>query len=95
MSGNKRINGSTGPGVTPMAYRLNRTRLYAAAELLGDMTDAAIRDRTGISLGTFSRLVNLQVEPAIRYLHVLSEHYGVPVKELYEEVPTATAGAVA
>jgi len=66
--------------------RLKTQRLYAAAELLGDTTDLAIRDRTGITPGTFSRLVHHHVEPKVRYLELFSHHYTVPIEELYEEV---------
>lgn len=76
-----------------MAYRLNTARLYDAAEAVGDTSDAAIRNRTGISVGTFSRLVNKQVEPGIRYLDLFNEHYGVPLDELYLEVPDTEAVA--
>lgn len=78
-----------------MTYRLNTDRLREAAAALGDVNDAAIRERTGISTGTLSRLVNHQVEPGIRYLHTFEHHYGVPVRELYEEVSDSAAGAVA
>lgn len=79
-----------------MPYRLNTKALYKAAEALGDTSDAAIRERTGIPLGTFSRLVNRQVEPGIRQLDILSAAYAVPVADLYEEETiTSPASAVA
>lgn len=79
-----------------MPYRLNTERLRAAAAALGDNTDTAIRERTGISLGTLSRLVNGHVEPSIRHLDVLSVTYSVPVPDLYIETPEdLPAGAVA
>lgn len=78
-----------------MPIRLNRERLYAAAAAIGDTSDLAIRERTGISLGTFSRLVNRVVEPSVRNLDILSATYGVPVGELYEDVAESTSGAVA
>jgi transcriptional regulator with XRE-family HTH domain len=78
-----------------MPIRLNCERLFAAAAVLGDTSHLAIRERTGISLGTFSRLVNRQVEPSVRNLNILSVTYDVPVGELYEEVAESVSEAVA
>lgn len=79
-----------------MPYRLNIKALYKAAALLGDTSDTAIRERTGIALGTFSRMRNGLVEPSIRQLHTLSKTYNVPVDELYkDEAEPPSASAVA
>jgi transcriptional regulator with XRE-family HTH domain len=79
-----------------MPYRLNTELLRLAAEGLGDNSDSAIRERTGISLGSLSRLVNGHVEPSIRHLDALSKAYGVPVPNLYVYIEDATPeGAVA
>ena len=78
-----------------MPYRLKTDVLYKAAAALGDTTDVAIRERTGIAAGTFSRLVNRQVEPGLPQLDILSTTYGLPVKDLYEDVNAAPAEAVA
>jgi transcriptional regulator with XRE-family HTH domain len=78
-----------------MPYRLNTPRLREVAALLGDDSDKAIRERTQISLGTLSRLVNGHVEPSIRHLDILSRTYDVPVAELYidEDKPTESVAA--
>ena len=78
-----------------MPYRLNKERLYKAAAVLGDTTDLEIRERTGIAVGTLSRLVNQQVEPSVRHLDLLSRHYGIPVQDLYINVAEPKTGAVA
>lgn len=78
-----------------MPYRLNTERLRERAALLGDNSDSAIRERTGISLGSLSRLVNGHVEPSIRHLDLLANAYGLRVEELYIEVSDTPQGAAA
>jgi transcriptional regulator with XRE-family HTH domain len=66
-----------------MPIRLNTPRLREAAAALGDTSDKAIRARTGITVGTLSRIVNQQVEPTLATLDTLSHTYNIPVDELY------------
>ncbi|MGW1174593.1 helix-turn-helix domain-containing protein [Kitasatospora sp. NPDC002543] len=63
-------------------YRFNSTRLIEIAATAGDHTGYAIAQRTGLSEGTLSRIINGRRQPKFESAAHLARTYGVKLDDL-------------
>ncbi len=69
-------------------YRLNLTRLRAAARESGDKSGYAIQKRTGISQTSVYRILRGDAQPDLITALRLSEVYNVDLRTLMDRVDT-------